>query len=223
MVVMMNKGKTMTILSEYDAEIFLKKEGFPVVQGALASNIDESQKIAQKLGFPVVLKDPFILHKTDRNKVITNVFPDTLKRAYLSLKSDNVLIQKQLSGCELLAGIKKDPVFGHVIVTGFGGTLTELIQDMTLRLCPISSAEADNMLSELKTHNLLEEFRGRKVNRNALISLLIRLSRLPNKYPSVHELDINPIIVNESSATIVDARIVFDDKTWTGKQKNVTY
>ena len=105
----------MLILKEHQAELFLKKEGFPVVESYLIKNEESLIKHSKRIGFPLVLKNPEILHKTEKNAVKINVFKENLLKEYKCLNSKNVLMQKQIKGHEFLVGVKKDNVFGHVI------------------------------------------------------------------------------------------------------------
>jgi len=204
----------MKILTEVEAENFLEKEGFKVVKRKLTKNYKEAENFAYKVSFPVVLKisSRNILHKTENNALILNITKDTLKKSYQKLanKKEKILIQKQIPGESLIMGIKKDPTFKHTLLVGFGGVLTELIKDTSLRITPINKKEAKEMLEELKSHPLIDGFRGKKLNKEKIIENLIKVSKLPEKYPNIKELDINPLIVSEKEATIVDARIIFE-------------
>ncbi len=203
------------ILTEKDAEDFLERHKFPVVKRAVVKNEKQLIESSKKIGFPIVLKNPFILHKTEKSAVITDINQDNLLRSYSLLKkrtkSKTLLMQKQLSGLELILGLKKDPVFGHVILCGAGGIFTELLRDTSSRICPIAREDAKSMLSELKISKLFN-FRNKNLNQNALLSLLIWLSELTKRHPNIQELDLNPVILDEKSATIVDARIAFGAK-----------
>ena len=93
---------------------------------------------------------------------------------------------------------------------GFGGIYTEIFKDITFRVCPIEEKDALQMIHELKSHKILEGARANHgIDMKKLASLLVKVSHLPLKYNKIEELDINPLIVNENEALIVDARIVF--------------
>ena len=207
----------MILMTETEAENFLEKEKFPIISRKLTKNYEEAKKYAQKIGFPVVLKiaSPELVHKTEKNAVILNVTKESLKNTYqkldnIKIKKQGILVQKQIQGKTLILGIKKDPVFKHIIMIGFGGILSELIKDISIRLAPINKKEAEKMINELKLSPLITGFRGKKLCKEKIINLLVNLSNLPKKYPAILELDINPLIVSEKSATIVDARIIFE-------------
>ena len=123
-------------MTETEAENFLEKEKFPIISRKLTKNYEEAKKYAQKIGFPVVLKiaSPELVHKTEKNAVVLNVTKESLKNTYqkldnIKIKKQGILVQKQIQGKTLILGIKKDPVFKHIIMIGFGGILSELIKD----------------------------------------------------------------------------------------------
>jgi acetyltransferase len=112
---------------------------------------------------------------------------------------------------EMILGIKKDPVFGTVMMAGMGGTAAELFQDRSLGLPPLNERLARMMLEKLKIYPLLKGYRGAKPkNIDQLIEIMIRLSYLAADYPEIIELDINPLMVNEKQTMALDARIVVD-------------
>src|SRR3989344_8694572 len=199
----------MLILKEHQAELFLKKEDFPVVESHLVKDIVQLIKYSKKLGFPVVLKNPDILHKTEKNAVKVNVYENKLDYEYDNLKAKNVLVQKQLKGHELLIGIKKDKVFGHVIAFGIGGIFTEVLKEVSFRVLPVNKKEIISLIKENKAYNLLNS-RGKKISTKNIENIILKLSKLIEKHSNIQELDINPLIVNEKEAKIVDARILLN-------------
>ena len=201
----------MKILTEYEAEQLLKEKKFPIVQGMLIKNKTELKKAATKLGFPLVLKNPFLLHKTEKKAVILNVHQGNLYSSYKKLKTKNVLVQKQLSGIEFLLGIKKDPTFGHIIAFGLGGILTQVLDDVSFRVCPVSDKDINSMISDLKSRELFTGIRNIKLNLPKLKQIIKKLCILTKNHPKIKELDINPLILNQKQALITDARIIFED------------
>ena len=199
----------MLILKEHQAELFLKKEGFPVVESHLVRDAAQLIKYGKKLGFPVVLKNPDILHKTEKNAVKTNVYENNLDYEYDNLKAKNVLIQKQIKGHEFLVGVKKDNVFGHVIAFGIGGIFTEVLKEVSFRVLPVNKKDAIDLIRENKAYDLLNA-RGKKIPTKKIENIILKISELAERHPNIIELDINPLIVNEIEAKIVDARIVFN-------------
>ena len=115
---------------------------------------------------------------------------------------DGLIVQKQVSGVEIIAGIKNDPVFGKVVMLGVGGIFAELYKDVSFRVCPIDENDAEDMINETKVKELLS-FRGMKINKANLKNFLVKLSKL-----DVKEMDLNPVILNNDGYWIVDARIM---------------
>jgi len=191
---------------------FLKEKGFNVAEYGFAESISDAINIANKIGYPVVLKVPFQTHKTDIGGVLTNIHNVTdLKHLSKEMVSnlekqgvyfDGLVVQSQIDGIEVIAGLKEDAVFGKVILFGSGGVLAELIKDVSFRVCPITEKDAEEMINETKAKVLLGGFRGKSANVAKLKKFLVKLSHL-----DVKEIDLNPLIVNNEGCWIVDARI----------------
>ena len=199
----------MKVLMEKEAEDFLEKKGFNVIKRGLASNLNQAKEIAKKIGYPVALKNANLLHKSDKGGVKLNIFEQDIENAFKELKSNKVLVQKYTQGKEILLGIKKDPTFGHVIVYGIGGIYTEILKDVSYKVVPLERKDALDMLNEIKFKGLLTA-RGSKINENLIINNILKLSELAKKYKNITELDINPLLVDDKSAVIADARIVME-------------
>jgi len=175
-----------------------------------------------KLKFPLVLKlvSPDAVHKTEFKGVRIVHDESSLKREFEDLvltakkrrlRFDGVLVQDFIEGKEVIIGIKKDPAFGHVIMFGLGGIMVELLKDVSFRVCPITDSDADSMISDLKGKGLLTGFRGEPaVNLNLLKKILVKASYIPVKNANIRELDINPLIINEKDAFVVDSRLLLD-------------
>ncbi|MFA5176182.1 MAG: acetate--CoA ligase family protein [Candidatus Nanoarchaeia archaeon] len=199
----------MKILKEDEAEDFLEKNGFKVVKRGFSKDYKSALDIATKIGFPVVLKNTNLLHKTEKSGVKLNVNKDDFEKTFKELKSNNILIQKQTSGVEFLMGIKKDNTFGHVITFGLGGIYTEVFKDVSFRVYPIKEEDAEEMINEIKFSKIFDA-RNVKVNKKNIIENILKLNNLIKKNSKITELDINPLIANDKEALIVDARIVMD-------------
>ena len=203
------------VLSAYDSQKLLSKY-IPFPESQLIHKISEL-----KLKAPLVLKiiSQQIIHKTEIGAVkiahhkdeIEPVFNDLIGVAKKNkLKIDGILVQEFVEGQQLIIGIKKDSVFGHVIAFGLGGIFTELTNDISIRKCPISQTDAQEMIEELKISKLFHGFRNIKLNTQMLKDTLVEISKLPQKNKSIKELDINPFILNAKEGKAVDARIVLE-------------
>jgi len=112
------------------------------------------------------------------------------------------------TGVEMLVGVVHDPQFGPVVACGAGGVQVELLRDVSVRLTPLSNEDASEMIHSLKTYPLLTGFRGAPVcDVDALKDGLLRLSAMVDDLPQIAELDLNPFMVHQQGATILDARI----------------
>ena len=171
---------------------------------------------ARALGFPVALKAirTGLLHKTEAGAVRLNLCDaDAVLQACADfdtrLGQGPVLVQAQAKpGVELMLGAVRDPTFGPVIVFGLGGVWAEVLGDVVMRLCPLSPAEVELALTELRAQALLDGARGTEpVDRHALAQLISRVSEWIARAPWCRELDLNPVIAHGSSFVIVDARM----------------
>ena len=203
------------VFTEYEAEKLLKKY-LPVAKNQLVKNLKD---IKNKV--PLVLKiiSKQALHKSDINGVRIIKSKNDLEKNFndliliskrKKLKLDGILVQEFIEGHQLIIGIKKDPVFGHILLFGLGGIYTEILKDISIRTCPINENDAESMINDLKSKEILYGFRGKKSNVKLLKKILIRTSKIPLKYKKILELDINPLIINEKEAKVADARIVFE-------------
>ena len=206
------------ILAEKEAEAFLEQEGFPVTERHFVTTEKEALHAAHRLGFPVCLKvsSKHILHKSDVGGVKVDLRTDQeVLDAFRHLikipQCQEVMVQPYTTGQLLLVGVQRDSTFGHTVAVGSGGIYTELLKDVSFRVCPISHHDAKAMVEELKIYPMLQGVRGEQgVNIEKLHQLLLKLSHLALCYPSIRELDINPVILHGDALHIADARIVFD-------------
>ena len=194
----------MKIILEKEAEDFLEKNQFSVVNRNFIKNKSQLKNI--KLSFPWVMKvySRKIIHKNKANGIILNIKNlSQAKPAFIKLSKlkgfQGTIIQEQIKGQELILGLKSTEDFGLSILLGKGGTDVEKIKDITFRIIPINQKDAEQMIKDLKI----------KVNnKQAIINNLLKLNKLALKNKNIQELDINPIILTKDKATIVDARII---------------
>ena len=206
--------KKREIYTGYEAEHFLSTF-VPVSKSQLVNSIDEIS-IELPLVLKIISKDA--LHKTEIGGVKIAKSKHDLQDGFQELqdiarnhhlKLDGIMVQKFYEGEQLIIGIKKDAVFGHIILFGLGGIFTEVLDDISIRKCPITMNDAQEMIDELKAKKIFYGFRGKQLNREAIKKTLFNMSKVPGKFKNIEELDINPFIVNEKEGVVVDARIVF--------------
>ncbi len=221
------------VLPEDVSKALVETYGIHTTTPYPASTAPDAVKTARRLGYPVVLKihSPDITHKTDVGGVALDLEGDEMVRAaYDSIiasartrkpdaRVNGVTVQRMVKtkdALEMILGIKKDPVFGTVMMVGMGGTGAELFADRALGFPPLNERLAKRMLESLKMWPLLNGYRGRPpANVPKLIEVLIRLSYLAADYPEISELDINPLLVTAGEVIALDARIILD-KTLVG-------
>ncbi len=200
------------LLSKYDI-------AFP--HSLMASSVQEVQKAAEKVGYPLAIKaiSPQVLHKSERGGVLLgiNTPQEALKAAellshrYKGVKLDGFLVQRMAgskTSVELIVGGKKDAQFGQLLMLGMGGIFVEVFKDVSFRVCPINEDDAKEMIGELVAHPILAGARGRKpINESALVSTLLKVSRLL-QHENPKEFDLNPVFADEKGCVAVDMRII---------------
>lgn len=201
----------MVILTEKEAEDLLEKEKFKVVSRILIRKKEDISLV--KLKFPWVMKisSKHIVHKAKLGGTILNIKNSKeAENAFDKLKLlDNfqgILIQEFISGEELILGLEETPEFGKVIMFGKGGSKVEEEKDISFRTIPLSKEDAKEMIKEINFYN---QMKTSNLNFTKLEENIIRLSKLAEKHKNISELDINPLIVNNKEAIVVDARIQF--------------
>jgi len=211
-------------LSEFEAKKVLKDYGLEVTREFIAKSVDEALEFASKIGYPVVLKvvSREIKHKTDvgcvrvgigDEKALLVAYNEILENARKVSKSvEGILVQEMVNGLEFIIGVVKDRTFGKVIMFGLGGIFTEILKDVSFRVLPISEEDAYDMIHEIKARKMLEGYRGIRVRKEKIVDAIVKIAKLCNEEP-IRELDINPLIVNDKEAKVVDALILLEDGT----------
>ena len=205
-----------------ESKTLLRKYGIPCCKEVFFKRESELAKAASKLVFPLVLKAlaPREVHKTEAGLVKTTLHSE--REVALAFKQisenskkhgivlDGFLLQEQKSGVELIIGGKRDAVFGETVLFGSGGLLTELFQDVAVRVAPLTAKDVSEMVFETKAGAFFREngFRGKKASLKAVSSIILKTARLMAREKEVKELDFNPVIANEKDAWIVDARFM---------------
>lgn len=216
------------ILSENISKTILENYGISTTIPHFAGSVEKAVEISAMIGYPVVMKihSPDITHKSDVGGVQLDLGNEKLVRAAYErimesartkrpdARIEGVTVQKMASSkdaVELILGIKKDNVFGTVMMIGMGGISAELFSDKALGFPPLNERLARRMIESLKIYPLLKGYRGSQPKDiEQLIQALIRLSYLAADYPEIAELDINPLLVTPEGVIALDARIVID-------------
>jgi acetyl-CoA synthetase (ADP-forming) len=210
----------MPTLSEADSKQLLADHGVPVLAERTVTSADEAALAAGSMGYPLVAKlcGAAIAHKTERGLVRLGLRDETAVRdATIELleaarPEDGevaVLLAPMVSGTrELIAGLSDDPTFGPTVMLGVGGILAEAVADVAFRLVPITRADAEEMIDDLDTQQLLGRFRGEPaVDRARLVDVLVGLSDAAMAHPEIASADVNPLIVVDGAPVAVDALV----------------
>jgi len=213
------------VVGTIEATALLERCGVTSAPVALASDADDAARLAEKLGLPVAVKieSPDILHKTEADGVRLGLHSSEAVHAAAvevlnaartydkAARIDGLLVQRMTAGhVEFVIGLKRDPSFGPVLMAGLGGILVEVMKDVAFRHCPVTPAEAEAMLGELRGKAILGGARGKPaVSRAALIDLLCAASRFGAAAGDrLDEVDLNPVLLSTGSAVAVDCVMV---------------
>ncbi len=217
-------------LPEPDALAILGAYGFPLVGSQFTETVDEALQAAERIGYPVVLRvvTTSLVHKFDIKGVVLDLkTASDLRNAYTTMRDNvlkhlaakdvrGILVRRMIpAGKEVILGVNRDPVFGHVVMVGLGGIYVEALKDVTFRLVPIREATARDMIKGLRFSAVLQGLRGEPPSDvTAVEDCLKRLSQLANDFPRIAELDINPLIVHPvgEGCHVADVRIRLESR-----------
>jgi acetyltransferase len=216
-------------IGETESKEILEAYGFVTPKGAVATTAEQAGNIAEQLGYPVVLKiwSPDIIHKSDvggvkigltSRKEIMDAFDLMMYRIPKKKPDANilgVLVQEMCQkGKEVILGMNRDPQFGPLMMFGMGGTMVEVLKDVSFYLAPLTGEEAKQMLINTRTYKILKGVRGEEgVDIDVIAEGLQRMSQLVTEFPQIKEMDINPYVVGPLGTTpiAVDARISVEE------------
>ncbi|MFQ5803567.1 MAG: acetate--CoA ligase family protein [Candidatus Methylomirabilales bacterium] len=213
-------------LLEHEAYELLDAYGVSVPPHRLVSSAEEAESAATEIGYPVVAKiiSPDILHKSEAGGVLLHLNDAAAVRAAYGNITEHarqgraavwgVLISRMAPpGTEVIVGVTQDPQFGPLVMFGLGGIFVEVYQDVSFRLIPIAERDAAAMVHEIKAFPILQGVRGRKpADIEALINLLLQVSKITQENPEISEMDLNPVLVYEKGLSVVDARVLLHQR-----------
>jgi acetyltransferase len=204
----------------------LTAHGVRPPKNALCKTAAEAARAAKRIGFPVALKivAPAFSHKTEVGGVMLGLatakdvtaaaktLAARIRKVDRKAEITGFLVQEMVSGVEVIAGCREDPVYGPVLLLGSGGILVELMKDATQRLLPLTARDVRAMLKELKLAKLLAGFRGQPAaDVDALVKAVVGLGRIYLDHRHLlADLEINPLIVRPKGKGVaaVDVRPV---------------
>jgi succinyl-CoA synthetase beta subunit len=198
--------------------------GIATVPTVLARSADEAVAAAEKMGFPVVLKveSAQITHKSDAGGVVLKLsngaavrdafkeINDRVRAQVPNARIDGVVVQRMArEGVEMILGVKRDPLFGPVVLCGFGGILVEVLKDVSIGIPPLTKDQAHEMIQKLRGFAILGGVRGKPAGDvDALCTAIVNVGNLAASLgDQLQGLDINPLIVlpQGQGAVAVDA------------------
>jgi acyl-CoA synthetase (NDP forming) len=209
-------------LSPASTEAFLKCYGISTVRSTQARDPEQAADAARTFPRKVAIKAvaPGLLHKTDVGAVKVGLAASEVEEAAKEMSDrlrqkgftvSGFLVQEMVyDAVEMFVGVTHDPTFGPLIACGAGGTLVEMIKDVSVGLTPLAKQDAERMVRSLKTYQILEGYRGApKSDVGALEETVLRLGQMVEEIPEVAELDLNPLMVLQDGkgTVVVDARI----------------
>jgi acetyl coenzyme A synthetase (ADP forming)-like protein len=212
-------------LSTEETRRLLKEMALPIPPGGVAETADQAARIAQEIGFPVAVKlaSHVLVHKTEIGGIFLNLKDETaVRQAFEGIRNrlvqdqqlsamEGVLVQPMMSGgIEVMVGMTEDPSFGPLVAFGLGGIHVEILQDVSFRVTPLTDRDAREMVESIRGYRLLRGYRGHPpADLDAIQEILLRISRLVEEVPEIHELDLNPIFAMPpgQGCQIVDARV----------------
>jgi acetyltransferase len=216
-------------LSEHQSKALLDLYGIPVTREMVAASAHDAVRFAEEIGFPVVLKvdSPDILHKSEANAIrvgvgskeeITQIYDeliDNARKYNSNARINGISVQEMIQGgSEVMIGMSQDPQFGPTIAFGLGGIFVEILKDISLRVAPLSPADAEQMVKEIKGYPILTGVRGkRRSDIEAIVDVLQKISRMAQDWKgTISEIDINPLIVFDEGRGVkaADALIVLN-------------
>ena len=202
-------------LAENEVKDILKMYNIETTKYQVVNNLKDLDTL--NLSFPVALKvcSREILHKTDIDGVKLDIknkneLIQTFKEFRKNFPNEKFLVDQMVDkGVEIIIGLIQDPTFGLSIMCGIGGIFTELYEDVSFRIIPIDSYDANQMIEEIKGKKLLEGFRNIKANKELVEDLLIKVSQIGEELKNyIDQMDLNPVFVYKNDICVVDAKLI---------------
>jgi acetyl coenzyme A synthetase (ADP forming)-like protein len=213
-------------VGEFETRMMLEAYGIQNVLGDLARDVNEAVKIAEKVGYPVVMKivSEDILHKSDSGGIALNIHnAGQLRVEYDAMMARiarneptahirGVMVEQMApKGLEVIIGMRRDPTFGPLMMFGLGGTMVELLKDISFKVAPLADTDIEEMIEKTLAGKLLKGYRGSaKADVAAVKETIARLSQLSLDNPEIGEIEINPLIVypEGQGAISLDSRAI---------------
>ena len=212
------------LLSEPDVIRLVEAYGIPYPGFGVARSDEEAARIAEELGYPVVLKvvSADVVHKSDVGGVEVGLSDaESVRAAYwriLNSVSDRVpsatidgllVCEEAPPGLEVIIGGLEDELFGPTVMFGMGGVFVELFRDVVFRVAPLERRDVEEMIREVQAYRLLVGARGEEARDiGALVDALVSVAQLMVEHRDIAELDLNPVRLHRNGLLVLDARAV---------------
>ncbi|MDI7260773.1 MAG: acetate--CoA ligase family protein [Thermodesulfobacteriota bacterium] len=213
-------------LLETESRELLSGYGIKLPEARLARDPGEATRVAKEMGCPVAMKvvSPDIIHKSDAGGVKLGVEQHQVEGAFEEiLKSAEKVTQRSRilgilispmapPGQECIVGMIRDRQFGPVLMFGLGGIFVEVMKDVSFRVAPLGKEDINEMVESIKGYRILTGIRGKTPKDiNAIKDIIGKVSQMVIEHPEIQEIDLNPIIVHEKEASIVDSRVILTE------------
>jgi len=202
-------------LAENEVKDLLNYYGIQTTKYKVVSIIEDLKKL--DLAYPLALKvcSNKILHKTDLGGVKLNIQNNEELEKNFNIfrkkfsKEKFLVDQMEEKSVEIIIGLVQDPTFGLSIMVGIGGIYTELYEDVSFRVIPIDRYDAEEMIEEIKGKKLLEGFRNIKANKELVVDLLLKVSKIGDELiDHIDQMDLNPVFIYEDKICVIDAKLI---------------
>ena len=213
-------------LTQAECRPLLECYRLPLLKSGVAASVEDAVRLAESFNAPVVMKvmSEDVVHKFDAGGVILNIHGAeearaaydkifrNVEKAVPGAKIQGILVEQMApKGVEVILGASRDARFGPLMMFGLGGTLVEVLKDVSFRLAPMWQISAERMVHEIRSFKVLDGFRGSPpCDIHAIVDTLLRLSLMVCNHPEISELDINPLIVhpNGKGCSVADSRVM---------------
>ncbi len=213
--------RTEVWLSNADAEAILRAYGVPLAKSRIVTSAKAGAKAQEWIDAKVAVKVAAPIHKADVGGLRLGLdSPKAVAKAIEEIResliahdlaehADAYVVQEMVDdGIEMVVGVSHDPSFGPIVMTGMGGTLVELLKDVSVRITPLTDVDVDDMLDGLRMKPLLDGYRGdTPKDIEGLKDLLHRINAMVEDLPEIAELDLNPVFIRDDSVVCVDLRM----------------
>jgi acetyltransferase len=219
-------GQDQRYLTQAECRPLLECYRLPLLRSATVQSAEEASHVAASFGTPIVMKvmSSDVVHKFDAGGVLLNIqgedeartaynkIVQNVLRAVPGAKIQGILIEELANkGVEVILGASRDARFGPLMMFGLGGTLVEVLKDVSFRLAPMWRISAERMVRQIRSFQVLDGFRGNPpADLDAIVDTLLRVSEMVCNHPEISELDINPLIVHPQGqgCSVADSRVM---------------